>query len=196
MSHSPFLNIAIGGPQASGKSSVLRAISQQRPEFDVIYFGEQLPEEFADLDLNLRTQMREKVTGEIASSLMQRDSFKIVDLHYLDLREANPRIQPSQFLSCFDMLIFLELPSQILLDRRMADTGRRDRQMRIADIDTEVDAHSKYREELTKLGFNVVRIDAHEAPLDVANKLLRSIDMTVGSKQRSDHCDAIATAGE
>ena len=56
---STFLNVAVGGPPATGKSSVLRIVSQQRPEFEVIFFGEQLPDDFLALAQSEKERLRD-----------------------------------------------------------------------------------------------------------------------------------------
>ena len=114
---SGFLNIAVGGPQGSGKSSVLRLVSQHHPEFEVMHFGDELPGEWLSLTPDQKKRIRAEVTKRISSNLARRDSVKIVDLHYLDLREHNPRIQTIDFLSCFDLLVFLTAPPEVLLHR-------------------------------------------------------------------------------
>lgn len=173
---SNFLNVAVGGPQATGKSSVLRIVSQQRPEFEVMFFGEQLPDDFLALAPSEIERIRAGIARRIASTLARRDSVKIVDLHYLDLREPNPRIQPAGFLSCFDLLVFLTAPPEVLLERRMADTTRNDRPMTLADVRRDVEAHLEYYDELVDVGMNVTLIDCQAQPVDVAIELLRRID--------------------
>jgi|SRR5215216_3776145 len=176
---SSVVNVAVGGPQATGKSSALRIVSQQRPEFDVIFFGEQLPNDFLALAPSEIQRLRARVARRIASKLAHRDSVKIVDLHYLDLREANPKIQPADFLSCFDLLVFLTARPEVLLERRMADTTRNDRSITLTDIKADVDAHLEYHDELVDVGMNAILIDCQAQPLDVALELLRRIDAAV-----------------
>jgi adenylate kinase len=171
-----FLNVAVGGPQATGKSSVLRIVSQQCPEFEVIFFGEQLPVDFLALAPSEIERIRAEVARRIASKLARRDSVKIVDLHYLDLREPNPKIQPADFLSCFDLLVFLTAPPEVLLERRMADTTRNDRPMTLADVRRDVKAHLEYHDELVNVGMNAALMDCQAQPLDVVTELLRRID--------------------
>ncbi len=178
---SRFLNVAVGGPQATGKSSVLRIVSQQRPEFEVIFFGEQLPADFLALAPSEIERIRAEVARRIASKLARRDSVKIVDLHYLDLREPNPKIQPADFLSCFDLLVFLTAPPEALLERRMADTTRNDRPMTLANVRRDVEAHLEYHDELLDVGMNTTLIDCQAQPLDVAMELLRRIDAAMKS---------------
>lgn len=173
---SKFLNVAVGGPQATGKSSVLRIVSQQRPEFEAIFFGEQLPDDFPALAPSEIVRIRADVTKRIATTLALRDSVKIVDLHYLDLRESNSKIQPPDFLSCFDLLVFLTAPPQVLLERRMADTTRKERPMTLADLTEDVEAHLKYRNELVLSGMNTILMDCQPHPLEVSTELLRRID--------------------
>ena len=173
---SSFLNVAVGGPQATGKSSVLRIVSQQRPEFEMIFFGEQLQDDFLVLAPSEKERIRAGVTRRIASNLARRDSVKIVDLHYLDLREPNPKIQPVHFLSCFDLLVFLTAPPKVLLERRMADTTRNDRPMTLADVRGDVEAHLEYHDELVNVGMNATLMNCQAQPLDIAMELLRRID--------------------
>jgi hypothetical protein len=176
---SSFLNVAVGGPQATGKSSLLRIVSQQRPEFEVIFFGEHLPDDFLALAPSEKGRIRGGVARRIASKLVRRDSVKIVDLHYLDLREPNPKIQPADFLSYFDLLVFLMAPPEVLLERRMADTTRNDRPMTLADVGEDVEAHLEYHVELVDVGMNATLMDCQAQPLDVAMELLRRIEAAI-----------------
>jgi len=171
-----FLNIAVGGPQAVGKSSVLRIVSQQHPEFEVTFSGEELPADFLALAPSEKERIRTDVTRRITSSLARRDSVKIVDLHYLDFREANPRIQPTDFLSCFDLLVFLTAPPEVILKRRMADRNRMDRPTELGEVKREVEAHLEYRNTLVDAGRNTALIDCQPQLEDVAMKLMNLID--------------------
>ena len=173
---SRILNVAVGGPQAVGKTSTLRIISRLRPDIDILFFGEQLPATFQEESPAEKDRVRTEVAGHIASKLTRRERVTLVDLHYLDLREPNPRIQHPEFLVYFDLLVFLSVSPEALWKRRAGDTGRSNRPMQVAHVEREVDAHLRYFDELVSHGVNATLIDCQSQALEVAKKLLRQVD--------------------
>jgi hypothetical protein len=173
---SSLVNVAVGGPQAVGKSSALRALAQLRPEFDMIFFGEQLPSDFLDYSQAQKDHIRTRVAKGIASKMARGESVTVIDMHYLDLREPNPRVQRAGFLSCFNLLVFFNAPPEVLLVRRVADTSRPDRPMALASVRKEVDAHLEYFKELASHGTEAILIDCQRQPIEVAKELARHID--------------------
>ena len=186
MSKAPsrFVNVAVGGPQAVGKTSALLALAQLRPEFDVIFFGEQLPDDFLDRTQAEKELARAMVTRRIASKLARRESVTVVDLHYLEIREPNPKIQPADFLSCFDLLVFLKAPPEALLRRRTTDTTRNDRPMMLSDLRKDLDVHFKYFNQLVSDGIEAVLIDCQGQPLDIVKELTWHIDQACERRLR------------
>lgn len=169
-------NVAVGGPQAVGKTSALRALAQLRPEFDMIFFGEQLPDDFQDHTRAEKEHIRARAARRIASKLARRESVTVVDLHYIDLREPNPKIQQAEFLSCFDLMVFLNVSPEVLLERRTRDTIRKDRPMTLAHTRKDLGAHLKFFNELVRDGMAAALIESQGQPLDVAKELARHID--------------------
>lgn len=184
--------IAVGGPQATGKTTVLRVLKQLRPDFEVIFFGEQLPDDFAGLAQHEQERHRARVTSDISAQLGRDLAVTLVDLHYLDLRESEPRLQAPEFLGRFDLLVFLTAAPEVLLARRLADTKRSDRPSTLAALTRDVEAHLAYYEELAATGHAAILIDCHQPPDAVARDVLRSIDSSAGMPARLFQLDALA----
>ncbi|MFI0796046.1 AAA family ATPase [Micromonospora rubida] len=170
------MNVAVGGPQGVGKSSALRVLAGVRPDFDVVFFGDQMPDDFRDLRPADKQRIRAEVTDRIAARLARRARTTVVDLHYLDLREPDSSIQPADFLDHFDLLVFLLVPPETLLERRLADTSRADRPTTLPELRRDVDAHVASCDRLSSAGLPAVLIDCQGDPIGVAGQLLRHID--------------------
>ena len=180
----PVVTVALGGPQAVGKSSTLRALTALRPDIAVIFLGEQFAADFADQSPAERARIRAQVTARVAPRLARRDTVTIVDLHYLDLREPDPRIQDAALLARFDLLAFLTLPPEALLERRHSDADRADRPAGLAEAVRDIDAHLAYARELANRNVATVLLDGRHRPTQVARQLLQHIET---AQSHQDH---------
>lgn len=170
------LNVAIGGPQGVGKSTALRALARQRSDLRVISVGDRLPNGFRRMKERDRKRIRAGATNELCSELAQGDGITVVDLHYLDLAEPEPRIQPPALLALIELRIVLLVTPEVLCDRRREDPIRSDRSLDIADARSDVEAHLAYAsDELGRDGV-VVLIDAAPTADVVASQLGGHID--------------------
>lgn len=175
--HLPRLNVAVGGPQGVGKSTVLRLLARQHLDYEAISVGDQFPADFRSLSAVDRARVRAQASERLSSRLLaNRDAVLLVDLHYLDLRESDPRVQPPEILAQFNLHVLLIAPADVLLARRMSDPGRADRSVSIADAERDVSAHVEYFGRETALGSNSLVLDCREGPLEVAGELRRHID--------------------
>jgi adenylate kinase len=177
LSSLPRLSVAFGGPQGVGKSTVLRLLANQHPDYDAISVGDQFPPDFRSLPAPTRAQVRAQASERLESRLLaNRDVVVIVDLHYLDLREADPRIQRPELLAQFDLHVLLVAPADVLLARRASDSSRADRSVSIADAERDVYAHIKYFGQESALGPDALVLDCRKGPLEVLRELERHID--------------------
>jgi adenylate kinase len=175
--HLPGLNVAVGGPQGVGKSTVLRLLARQRLDYEAISVGDQFPADFRSLSAAGRARVRAQASERLSSRLVaNRDAVLLVDLHYLDLREPDPRVQPPEVLALFNLHVLLVAPAEILLARRRSDPSRADRSVSVADAERDVSAHVEYFGQATELGPNSLILDSREGPLEVAGELQRHID--------------------
>jgi adenylate kinase len=118
----PRLNVAVGGPQGVGKSTVLRLLARQHPEYNMISVGDQFPADFSSLSAPDRARVRAQASELLSSRLLaDRGVVLLVDLHYLDLREPDPRVQPPEILAQFNLQVLLVAPVEVLLARRMSE---------------------------------------------------------------------------
>jgi adenylate kinase len=172
----PRLNVAIGGPQGVGKSTVLRLLADQHPDYDAISVGDQFPPDLRSLPATARARVRARASERLESRLLaNRDAVVIVDLHYLDVREADPRVQRPELLAQFDLHVLLVAPADVLLVRRTSDPSRADRSVSIADAERDVSAHVEYFGQESALGPDALVLDCREGPLEVARELQRHI---------------------
>ncbi|MBO3741525.1 AAA family ATPase [Actinoplanes flavus] len=174
------INVAVGGPQGVGKSSALRQLALLRPEFRVMFFGDQLPDDFRSRSPQDKAALRAQVTERFLARMASGGPATVVDLHYVDPREADPKIQRMEFLSHFDLLVFLTVPLEVLRERRAADRSRTDRSLVAAELGQDVRAHLDYFGELVAAGFRAVLVDCQEPPTEIARKLLDRIDTIRG----------------
>lgn len=173
----PRLNVAVGGPQGVGKSTVLRLLARQHLDYEAISVGDQFPADFRSLSAVDKVRVRAQASDRLSSRLLaNRDAVLLVDLHYLDLREADPHIQPRDILALFNLHVLLIAPADVLLARRTSDPGRADRSVSIADAERDMSAHVEYFGRETALGSNSLVLDCRERPLEVARELQRHIE--------------------
>jgi thymidylate kinase len=174
------INVAVGGPQGVGKSSAVRVLALLRPELRVVFFGDQLPDDFRSRSPQEKAALRARVAEQVLSRLASGGPATVVDLHYIDPREADPKIQRMGFLSHFDLLVFLTVPPEVLRERRAADRRRTDRSLIAAELGQDVRAHLDYFGELVAAGFEAVLVDCQGPPAEIARKLLDRIDTIRG----------------
>lgn len=171
------LNVAIGGPQGVGKSTVLRLLASGRPDYEAISVGDQFPADFRTLSDAERARVRYVASERLATRLVaNRDGILLVDLHYLDLREADPRIQRLDVLGLFDLHVLLSLSVELLVGRRRADPSRRDRLVSAIDAERDLAAHLKYFRDEIALDWDSLVLDCRETPRHVADELERYVD--------------------
>ena len=175
--HLPRLNVAVGGPQGVGKSTVLRLLARRHPGYEVISVGDQFPAGFRSLSAADRARVRAQARERLSSRLLaNHDVVLLVDLHYLDLRESDPRVQPPEILAQFNLHVLLVAPADALLTRRTSDPSRADRSVSMADAERDVSAHVEYFGQETAFGPDSLVLDCREGPLEVAGELQRHID--------------------
>jgi len=171
------LNVAIGGPQGVGKSTVLRMLASGRPDFETISVGDQFPADFRALSDVERALVRHEASDRLSTRLRaNQDRVLLVDLHYLDLRETVPRIQRSDILDLFDLHVLLSLPANVLLARRTSDPSREDRSVSIVDAERDLAAHLRYFRDRAINGQESLVLDCQKGPEEVAEELQRHID--------------------
>lgn len=142
---SPPLNVAVGGPQGVGKSTVLRLLRDQWPAVEVVSIGDQLPPDFKQLSATDRARARLQA-GNVVLDRMTRQAggVLLVDLHYLDMDEVDPRIQSSKFLERFSHHVLLIASPAAIESRRRSDTQRSNRSFDYRKIQRDVEAHTEY----------------------------------------------------
>ncbi|MES4889612.1 hypothetical protein [Streptomyces sp. NPDC096012] len=170
------LSVAIGGPQGIGKSTALRLLADRRPDYETLSVGDRFPPDFRSLPAADRARIRARASDRLESRLLaNRDTVVIVDLHYLDLREVDPRIQRPEVLARFDLHVLLVAPADVLLARRTCDSSRADRPVSIAEAERDVSAHVEYFGRDPALGPDKLVLDCQKSPLEVAQELHRHI---------------------
>lgn len=173
----PPLNIAIGGPQGVGKSTLVRLIESSRPEYESVLVGEKFPPDFKALTAAGRATVRRTAAERLLLRLRtNHDRVLVVDLHYLDLREADPRVQEDAVLAAFDLHVLLTLPPSVLAGRRAGDAGRMDRPTSPDDARRDLAAHIDYFRDSPSLGAARLVIDCTPEPFELVSELQDRID--------------------
>ncbi|MFG2602333.1 hypothetical protein ACGFT2_02025 [Streptomyces sp. NPDC048514] len=181
----PRLSVAIGGPQGIGKSTALRLLADRHPDYETISVGDRFPADFRSLPAADRARVRAGAGARLESRLLaNRDGVVVVDLHYLDLREADPRVQRPEVLARFDLHVLLVAPADVLLARRTSDPGRTDRPVSLADAERDVAAHIEYFGREPALGPDALVLDCRPGPLEVARELHHHIAARLDAGRR------------
>lgn len=174
-------HVAVGGPQGVGKSTAVRLLAGRCPTLDVLSIGEEFPDDFASLPPAGRRRVRADISERVAARLAAADGVVVADLHYLDHREPEPRLQPPELLAHFGLRIVLSAPPEVLLARRASDPTRADRSLALVDVRRDLLAHLRYAEhELGQDGRALV-LDCGDDPDAVAKRLKDTIERWVAT---------------
>lgn len=149
------LKVAVGGARGVGKTTVLRAVQCARPETRVVHMSHELTLltrkagylSFRDLDVNIKRDLREELGRELCHGVLLADGTTLLDLHYVDLDEAQRLIQPAELLALVDVFVVLEASLAAMHARRTSDATKR-RSVDIARIEAEQAAERGAMQEL------------------------------------------------
>lgn len=171
------LKVAIGGPQGVGKSTLVSLVRSRQPDYLPFFVGEEFPPDFASRTHAERDLVRLEVGRRLETYMhANADRVLLVDLHYLDLRESDPRVQRPEILDLFDLHVLLTLTPELLAERRARDGTRMDRHRSLEAARRDVTAHLEYFHERKSGAAEWIVLDCAQEPGRLADELERNVD--------------------